>query len=160
MSRIAPPGGPGFKLIAYWVAAVAAMLTCTHTVPAGEETAEASISAGRRIFFGETPLRGVIVGQSEHLPASVVACANCHAAGSPLFSGKPFGPPLNRATLTEPRSRRYGPPSRFSLESFCRLLQAGVDPAYIVITRGMPRYVLSAGQCLALWRYLTETSDE
>jgi mono/diheme cytochrome c family protein len=102
MSRIAPPGGPGFKLIAYWVAAVAAMLTCTHTVPAGEETAEASISAGNRIFFGETPLRGVIVGQSEHLPASVVACANCHAAGSPLSSGKPFGPPLNRATLTEP----------------------------------------------------------
>jgi hypothetical protein len=159
MSRIAPPGGPGFRLIVYWVAAVAAMLACSRTVPADEETAEASISAGRRMFFGDTPLRGVIVGQSEHLPASVVACANCHAAGSPS-SGKPIGPPLNRATLTEPRSRRYGPPSRFSLESFCRLLQAGVDPAYIVITRSMPRYALGAGQCLALWRYLTETSDE
>ena len=111
------------------------------------------------MFFGETPLRGVIVGQSEHLPASVVACANCHAAGSPS-SGKPIGPPLNCTTLTEPRSRRYGPPSRFSLESFCRLLQAGVDPAYIVITRSVPRYALGAGQCLDLWRYLTETSDE
>ena len=108
MSRIAPPGDPGFRLIVYWVAAVATMLVCTRTVSADEETAEASISAGRRMFFGDTPLRGVIVGQSEHLPASVVACANCHAAGSPS-SGKPIGPPLkscdaHRAALAPVRT--------------------------------------------------------
>ena len=40
------------------------------------------------------------------------------------------------------------------------MLRTGVDPAYVLITRQMPRYTLSDDQCLGLWRYLTETSDE
>ncbi len=55
--------------------------------------------------------------------------------------------------------RRGGPPSLFSQASFCRMLRTGVDPAYIVITRRMPRYTLSDEQCLGLWHYLMEASD-
>jgi hypothetical protein len=39
------------------------------------------------------------------------------------------------------------------------LLRTGVDPAYIVISRKMPRYVLDDEQCLDLWHYLLEQSD-
>jgi len=40
------------------------------------------------------------------------------------------------------------------------MLRTGVDPVYVVISRQMPRYTLSDDQCLDLWRYLMETSDE
>lgn len=62
--------------------------------------------------------------------------------------------------MTEFHSRRGGPPSLFSTTSFCRILRTGVDPVYVVISRQMPRYTLSDDQCLDLWRYLMETSDE
>ena len=59
--------------------------------------------------------------------------------------------------MTEPVARRGGPPTAFSSGSLCRMLRTGVDPAYILITRQMPRYTLNDDQCLGIWRYLMET---
>jgi hypothetical protein len=112
------------------------------------------------MFFGETPLRGIIVGHDRPLPPEVVGCVNCHLGGSRSTSDGSFAPLLARSTMTEPRRRRGGPPSQFSAESFCRLLRTGVDPVYIIISRQMPRYMLDDGQCLDLWQYLLEQSDE
>lgn len=111
------------------------------------------------MFFGETPLQGAIVEHDRPLPPEVVACANCHSGDSRSASRVSFAPLLSRSTLTEPRRRRRGPPSQFSVTSFCQLLRTGVDPAYIVISRKMPRYVLDDEQCLELWQYLLEQSD-
>ena len=124
-----------------------------------EDTANGTASAGSRFFFGETPLRATILGQSSPLPSETAACANCHAASSRRPSDGFFAPPLDRSAMIESRRRRNGPPSHFSPASFCRLLRTGVDPAYIVISRQMPRYQLDDNQCLDLWRYLTEPAD-
>jgi hypothetical protein len=116
-----------------------------------------SISAGRRLFFGELPLVGAIVGHRQPLPAEVTVCANCHTGDSVPASGRSSGPPpLSRLSLSELRKRRGGPPSQFSEASFCRLLRTGIDPAYIVIARRMPRYIVSEEQCQNLWDYLME----
>ena len=112
------------------------------------------------MFFGETPLLGTLVGHQRPLPPEMVGCANCHSEGSGSISTRSFAPRLNRAGMIAPRGRRGGPPSRFSAVSFCRLLRTGVDPAYIVINRQMPRYMLDDGQCLDLWQYLMEEGDE
>jgi hypothetical protein len=112
------------------------------------------------MFSGETQLRGTIVGHDRPLPPELVSCANCHVGGSQPAAGEAFGPLLDRSTLTEARSRRGGPPSRFSPTSFCRLLRTGVDPACILITRQMPRYQLADDQCLDLWQYLVGPTDE
>ncbi len=125
------------------------------SVPMG---ADSLASAGGRMFLGEASLKGTVAGHGEPLPARLASCANCHLGGP--GSGKSFAPALDRTTMTEPMGRRGGPPSAFSLVSFCRLLRTGVDPAYVLVTRQMPRYSLSDEQCLGLWRYLTEASHE
>jgi len=122
--------------------------------------ADRPASTGRQMFFGESLLQGSIVGHPEALPPRLAACANCHLGAEGVKSGASFGPTLSRPWMTELRGRRGGPPSVFSPASFCRMLRTGVDPASIVITRQMPRYTLDDDQCLALWRYLMETSDE
>jgi hypothetical protein len=124
-----------------------------------ENPGNGSGAAGCRMFFGETPLQGDIIEHDRPLPPEVVACANCHLEDTRSTSGGSFAPSLNRSMLTEPRRRRGGPPSQFSAVSFCRLLRTGIDPAYIVISRKMPRYVLDDEQCLDLWQYLLEQSD-
>lgn len=116
-------------------------------------------AAGCRMFVGETPLQGAIVEHGRPLPPEVVVCANCHLEDARSISGGSGAPFLSRSILTEPLRRRGGPPSQFSAASFCRLLRTGVDPAYIVISRKMPRYVLDDEQCLDLWHYLLEQSD-
>jgi hypothetical protein len=140
-------------LIAAWVLGQAA--------PAGacENFGNEVGAAGCRMFFGDTPLQGAIFEHGRPLPPEVVACANCHLGDTRSTSGGSFAPLLSRSMLTEPRRRRGGPPSQFSAASFCRLLRTGVDPAYIVISRKMPRYVLDDEQCLDLWHYLLEQSD-
>jgi hypothetical protein len=111
--------------------------------------------SGRGLFFGETPLRGIVQGHERPMPPKLVGCANCHVPD--LTSGvSSAAPRLDRSSLTESRRRRGGPPSQFTPVSFCRLLRTGVDPAYILITRQMPRYTLDDGQCLELWQYLME----
>ena len=121
--------------------------------------ANASAAAGRRMFSGGASLQGAIVGHPEALPPRLVACANCHQGGAAGLAAASFGPRLDGTRLTEMRGRRGGPPSAFSPASFCRMLRTGVDPAFILITRQMPRYTLDDNQCLGLWHYLTETSD-
>ena len=120
--------------------------------------AEASAATGRRMFFGDASLQGAIVGHPEALPPRLAVCANCHGGATGLTAAS-FGPRLDGTRLTEMRGRRGGPPSAFSPASFCRMLRTGVDPAFILITRQMPRYTIDDNQCLGLWHYLTETSD-
>ncbi len=120
---------------------------------------DSSASTGRRMFFGESSLQGAIAGHAEPLPPRMVSCVNCHMGAAGLGSAASFAPSLGRSRMTEPLGRRGGPPSLFSQASFCRMLRTGVDPAYILITRRMPRYTLSDDQCLGLWRFLTESSD-
>jgi len=123
-------------------------------------TADSTAAMGREMFFGEASLQGTITGHAEALPPRLVACANCHLGDADAASATSFAPTLDRLRMVELRGRRGGPPSVFSPTSFCRLLRTGVDPAYVLITRQMPRYTLNNDQCLELWRYLTETSDE
>ena len=111
------------------------------------------------MVHGAASLQGAIVGHPEALPPRLLACANCHQEGAAGLAAASFGPRLDGTHLTEMRGRRGGPPSAFSPTSFCRMLRTGVDPASILITRQMPRYTLDDDQCLALWHYLTETSD-
>jgi hypothetical protein len=120
---------------------------------------ESSVSAGRSMFLGESPLQGAIASHAELLPARTISCANCHL-GAGLASAASFAPALNRSGMTQLSGRRGGPPSEFALASFCRMLRTGVDPASILITRRMPRYTLSDDQCLDLWRYIMEGGDE
>lgn len=122
--------------------------------------ADSSASTGRGMFFGNGALRGTILGHTEALSPRLASCANCHLDEAGLGSSTSFAPTLNRQGMTQLHGRRGGPPSQFSPTSFCRMLRTGVDPTYILITRQMPRYTLSDDQCLGLWRYLMETSDE
>ncbi len=121
---------------------------------------EDSVSTGRSMFLGDSPLQGAIASHAELLPPRAVSCANCHLGTAGLGSGASFAPVLNRSGMTQPRGRRGGPPSVFSSASFCRMLRTGVDPAFILITRQMPRYTLSDDQCQDLWRYLMEANNE
>jgi hypothetical protein len=138
-----------------------AVCVLVQAAPAGacENFGNDAGAAGCHMFFGETPLQGAIVEHDRPLPPGVVACANCHLGDTRSTSDGSFAPSLSRSILTELRRRRGGPPSQFSVASFCRLLRTGVDPAYIVISRKMPRYVLDDEQCLDLWHYLLEQSD-
>jgi hypothetical protein len=138
-----------------------AVCLLVQTAPGGacENFGKDGGAAGCRMFFGETPLQGAIFEHDRPLPPEVVACANCHLEETRSISGGSGAPFLSRPMLIEPRRRRGGPPSQFSVASFCRMLRTGVDPAYIVISRKMPRYVLDDEQCLDLWQYLLEQSD-
>jgi hypothetical protein len=125
-----------------------------------DNAAEGLGSYGRALFFGETQLHGIIQGHERPLPPELVRCANCHLPDSRSTSGVSNpAPRLDRSRLTEFRRRRGGPPSQFSPASFCRLLRSGIDPAYILITRQMPRYTIEDDQCLELWQYLIEQQD-
>jgi hypothetical protein len=131
-------------------------------------TASASppeLERGRQLYFGEVPLVGRVTGHTTDLPPNALRCINCHAAGTapPAAPGAAasasFGPALNAEVLTRQIPRRGGPPSRYDDASLCKLLTTGIDPAYIIIPRNMPRYTLSAADCRALWSYLTQVRN-
>jgi hypothetical protein len=151
-------GRLSFSKIAVRLVAACVLLQAA-SAEACEKSGDDASAAGCRMFFGETPLQGTIAEHDRPLPPEVVACANCHSRDTRSTSGEAFAPILSRSMLIEPRRRRGGPPSQFSAASFCRLLHTGVDPAYIVISRRMPRYVLDDEQCLHLWQYVLEQSD-
>ncbi|WP_157271215.1 hypothetical protein [Azohydromonas aeria] len=111
---------------------------------------------GQGLFHGPAPLRAWIAGQDFSLPAHAARCANCHGAAAP----QRVAPLLSAAGMTQPVARRGGPPSRYEADSFCRLLRTGVDPAFVTVTRAMPRYELSDVECRALWLYLTEAGHD
>ena len=128
--------------------------TAVAGTPAGPDS---SVVMGRQMFFGNEPLLGVITGHTEYLPSKMVSCVSCHMGAAGPGGSASFAPVLNRLRMTALIARRGGPPSAFSASSFCQMLRTGVDPAYILITRQMPRYRLSDDQCLGLWRYVVET---
>lgn len=120
-------------------------------------------TAGAVLFTGEGPLRAHLAGDDTPLPPESSRCRNCHvgaaSSGAPSAAGDPgtasFGPALTPALLIEARARRGGPPSRYTRDSFCTLLRTGVDPAYVLLPRVMPRYELTHAECAALWSFLT-----
>jgi hypothetical protein len=136
---------------------------------AGANAAVADLSpdaqAGQRLFSGQTPMSAQIVGHRSALPPPASRCVNCHATGTSASASGPrevapsFGPVLSAKLLVEPAARRGGPPSRYDEAALCRLLRSGVDPAYIIIPRAMPRYELSDTDCRALWLYLNEVRN-
>jgi hypothetical protein len=105
---------------------------------------------GQRLFLGEESLRARIAGQDFALPAEAARCSNCHGQQAP----QRIGPLLGAVSLTVATSRRGGPPTRYELASFCRLLRTGVDPAFVILARSMPRYDLSEADCADLWAHL------
>ena len=149
-------GRPTLRLLGR-LAALLLLGFWTQAAATGTPTRPDSAAAGRRLFLGESSLQGAIAGHPEPLPVGAASCANCHQGDAGSGSGRSFAPRLDRLGLTEPAARRGGPPTAFSSGSFCRVLRTGVDPAYILITRQMPRYTISDDQCLGLWRYLMET---
>jgi hypothetical protein len=120
--------------------------------PAGSDAA----ARGRSLFDGAAALHGTIAGHARELPPPGARCINCHGAGAQPAAqpAAAFGPALTRGQLTQALPRRGGPPSHYDEATFCRLLRTGVDPAYVLITRSMPRYALPDEDCRALWAYL------
>ena len=115
--------------------------------------AEASTAVGTpgaQLFDGRQPLLARIAGHEQALPAQAWRCANCHAGTQGL------GGALDRSRLTAAQARRGGPASRYDLPAFCRLLRTGVDPAWILIDRAMPRFEIDDRQCEQLWTHLTQ----
>jgi len=118
-------------------------------------------SRGHDLFSGAAPLRGTIVGHANALPPQAARCVNCHGGSTAgptaaAASAASFGPLLTRTSLTQPVARRGGPPSRYDRATFCRLLRDGIDPAYVIIPRAMPRYEISDADCEALWLLLVD----
>lgn len=105
---------------------------------------------GQRLFDGEAPLGAHIAGQDFALPAAAARCVNCHGTQA----SQRIGPPLEATSLKAATSRRGGPPTRYELGAFCRLLRTGVDPAFVILARSMPRYDLSEADCADLWAHL------
>lgn len=121
------------------------------------------IEHGRQLFTGEQVLVARMVGHSPMLPPEAVRCSNCHQHATLPSSVAPqgdedtraFGPKLEPNTLTQLQPRRGGPPSRYDVKSFCRLLREGIDPAHVMIPQTMPRYSFTDIECEALWIFLS-----
>lgn len=110
-----------------------------------------SAALGRQLFFGEVPLSARLRTNPQALPPSAVRCANCHASSR---DAQPFGPPLTRESLLGLMSRRGGPPTAYTRDTFCSVLANGVDVAHVVLASAMPQYRLSDAECSALWAFL------
>ncbi len=143
-------------------ASTAAMAAVLAT-PGAAAPNDAAVQRGLQLYAGAAPLQGTITGHAAPLPPSAARCINCHALGSAgparaasVSSPAPrsFGPLLTRERLTQRIARRGGPPSAYDEASFCRLLRTGIDPAYVLIPREMPRYELADTDCRGLWLHL------
>lgn len=117
---------------------------------------------GQRLFRGAEALRGRISGHSADLPTMASRCANCHlatggrsTAGPSASASAAFGPDLTAESLTQVRSRRGGPPSRYDQRSLCKVLRTGIDPVHIMMPTAMPRYAAPDLECAALWGYFS-----
>ena len=116
---------------------------------------------GRQLFHGEASTLGAmpgrLAGHGDDLPALATRCSNCHTSGAGADTPSKtleFAPRLNRQGLTQPLSRRGGPPSAYDAVSLCKLLREGIDPAWVMVRQEMPRYAATDAQCLALWTFL------
>lgn len=140
-----------------------ALLAFASTAPAqddalGRTLYQAAIRPGGEpltalVGYGQTPIAG-----------AAVACGNCHGADG---KGRPEGgvlpPEIRWQELTKPyghahaTGRRHGP---FSLGSFLRAVNEGVDPAGNRLDPAMPRYSLSHSEAEALVGYLERLAGE
>ena len=141
-----------------WVSTAA--LTAVLTSPVASAPNDAAVQRGLQLYAGAAPLQGTITGHAAPLPPAATRCINCHAlgtAGPARAASAPssFGPLLTRERLTQRIARRGGPPSAYDEAAFCRLLRTGIDPAYVLIPRDMPRYEITDADCRGLWLYLT-----
>lgn len=132
-----------------------AVLSATAGSARANDRAAAIFTEGRYV-------QATLRGDEQALQADTMRCRNCHeGAGQRLADARraaESGPPLTPATLLAARSRRGGPPSRYDLGSFCRLLGQGVDPADVVVRRTMPIYRIEPNDCKALWTLLSGES--
>ena len=115
-----------------------------------------SAAVGERLYKGDPPLTARLSGDPLLLPVEATRCSNCHEAAGLDVAG--FGPKLTAASLLSDRKRRGGPPSHYDLKSFCAVLRTGIDPAFVLIDRAMPRYELNEDACKALWDYVKSRS--
>jgi len=140
------------------------------TLAGGTLGAADSRDLGRSLFQGEAALTGQIAGQGLPLPVQASRCVNCHLAtiassasgassprepASPAANRAKLGPALNAGHLLHNLARRGGPPSHYDSATFCRVLRTGIDPAWVIVDRNMPRYNIGTRDCDALWTYLT-----
>jgi len=108
---------------------------------------------GQDIFDGRTPLRAT--SGKEPIAANAARCANCHGANrNGGAEGSTRVPALDRNILTGAHSRRGGPPSAYTLPSFCETLRTGVDPAGVQLSQIMPRFQIDTRSCATLWHFL------
>lgn len=105
--------------------------------------------AGQALYEGSRPLTARLVGHEQDLPPQATRCINCHSGSSAI------APALTPERLTRHLPRRGGPPSRYDETTFCRLLRSGVDPAWVLLPRAMPRYTLNDRDCRELWLALS-----
>lgn len=175
------PGLAWSGRIAAAASAVLAVLALSVVAPGATAHAagdgDGATAAGRALFEGQTALQGQLTGHTRPLPAAAVRCSNCHrresappagvaasdaaaAAASNASSAaddaaRSFGSWLGAEALQTAQPRRGGPPSRYDAASLCKLLREGIDPAWVVIDRAMPRYEIADAQCQALWAFLS-----
>lgn len=123
-------------------------------------TPESDILRGQALFTGQADLTGRIYTHRVDLPSAVVRCANCHAADDGPDVPRSLAPRLNPDLLIRRQPRRGGPASNYDGQKFCTLLRRGLDPAFVLISVEMPRYTIDDADCLALWRYLSESRSE
>ena len=99
-----------------------------------------------------------VIGSGGEIPASLIACANCHGRdGRGAPEGNLIPPDLTWSALTKPyetvrRDGRVRPPYTDVL--ITRAITLGVDSAGIPLNAGMPRYRLSLEDCGDLIAYL------
>ena len=132
------------------------------------------------------PLRAIAAGDVP-VDGTMFTCVNCHrrsGIGSlegPLIAlpinGKELSVPRRRAGAWNPSTQGQGPgsperwtlPPRFQMqdlrppytdETLVRALRAGVDPTGRVLSRAMPRYVLSERDMAVLTQYLKQLSTD
>lgn len=113
---------------------------------------------GEHLYYGTQTLAARL--DTDALTARASRCANCHGADRQGGSeGVTRVPGLTKSDLLSLKSRRGGPPSVYTEESFCSALRAGVDPAGIVFSPTMPRYTVPPAACSALWNYLSRKGE-
>jgi len=113
---------------------------------------------GAALFNGREDLQGKLDGMSITLPPETLRCKNCHSGPGLAAVSNSSAPALTASTLMTAQSRRNGPPSSYNPQTFCKLLRTGIDPAYVVVSRDMPRYSIDEAQCESLWSYLIGTN--
>ena len=112
-------------------------------------------SRGEALFLGRASVSARLAGSEDELAPAATVCSNCHGPdGAGVAEAGAYGSDIRGSTLTRRKSRRGGPPSAYTLESFRLALRSGHDPAHVVLVRAMPRYTISDADTSALWAYL------